>query len=293
MRNQITLRKGFVVAVIALLALPACKKEDRKPEVMEQTLSEQELNYKHSSTVKIYGETAKDGYLQLTVSSDDKEYLEEYTNALEQSMIKFELTDPSQEEKNKPEPLLTGESESKVFLSFDWSNYHFNFEKGKLYGIFFVSKNLENNKALVKLHTSNNVSGFTTTSGYAAVNVYSTLPSFNGGCLCTVKGRWRFTNSDGYFFYEKNLTYHDNLELRCFTSVSLWTSNPNNLPEHENISVSTILNVGKVYYRPRLNYTSPDLPGDYVDYNFIRSGNGSDTYVGMPAEATVTYYIKG
>ncbi len=272
--KNLTILKGSIALIAISMIFTSCKKEEitSKKSILQSENHEVNLpSYKFSSVVKIYGENTEDGFLTLSVSSDDEIYLEQYVAKLKQAAISFKESDPSNE--GKLNPILEEKSESSVYLSFEWSNYHFNLEKGKIYGVFLTSKN--DSKALVYYNSFSNCSGFTSGNGFAAVNIYDTYTSHNS--------LWSLSNNANSLFYQKLLSYNDNLEVRTFTYT----------PVFGNIYSSFVLNGVTVYYRPRLNYVSPEMPSFYTDYNSIGYGNGIDNTNGNGAGSTLTVYKAG
>ncbi|MNJ84353.1 hypothetical protein D3C87_18040 [compost metagenome] len=294
MKNLFAFRKGLAIGMISIVALSACQKEKLPQEVSDKQTQNQSLpqtDYKYSSVVKIQGETVEDGYLNLTISSNDENYLKMYVAKLEQSKITLEeanLLSDGQEE--KPDPFMDTESDAGVSLKFDWSNFEFDLEKGKLYGIYLMPKEQDNSKALVLYSSMSNVVSFSSAgNGFAAVNVNSTQPGFQFGCLCTTQSRWKFANHQGNDFYERLMSNGDNLEVRTFTCKFVACY-------FDGFGISSVPYFGAnpTYYRPRFNYSSPELPENYMDYNDIKSGRGINTYTNQISEkATVTFYLAG
>lgn len=275
MKNLITLKGSIGIAILFLMVFTSCKKE-KIISKKSTSLSESHKNptsYNFTSVVKIYGDNPGNGFLSLTVSSNDDMYLKKYVKMLEQTAITFKERDPSSQE--KPNPILIEKSESDVFLSFDWSNYHPTLEKGKIYGVLLTVKN--DNKALVYYNSLTNCSGFSSTSGYAAVNVYTTYSYLNHN------SSWSFSNTAHSLFYQKLLSPSDNLEVRTFTYTPVF----GNIYSYFTLSGTT------VYYRPRINYVSPEMPSIYTDYNSIGYGQGLDNSNGSTAGSTVTFYLAG
>lgn len=279
--------------MLSFIALSACKKEKIIENIHDDQSQSQSLlqtDYKYSSIVKIQGEKPEDGYLNLTVSSNDEDYLKIYIAKLEKvKIIHKEANLLSDTKAEKPNSLIDNESDAGVSLYFDWSNFHSHFEKGKLYGIYLTPKDQGNTKSLVLLYSMNNVTSFSTTGSYAAVNVYSTQPPFQAGCLCNTQSKWSFTNADGFHLYEKTMSRYDNLEMRTFSCIFL-----DCYYENFALSPTTYYTEHRIYYRPRFNYSSPELPPYYADYNHIKSGAGKNSYTNVVSEkATVTFYIAG
>lgn len=291
MKNLFTSWKTVAIVAISIMTLSACKKENLKEKLGKQSQSQpvEASGYKYSSVVKIQGATTESGYLQMTVSSDDENYLKTYVTQLEKSTITFIEADLSKENEGGSNALIEGESEAGVSLNFDWSNFHFDLEKGKLYGVYLAAKGQGNSKSLVLLYSYNNVTSFTNSSGYAAVNVNSTQPGFQFGCLCTTQSKWKFTNIEGFNLYEKLMSKGDNLEIVTFSCNFTGCY-------YDNYGISPITYYGgnPVYYNPRFNYSGAVIPAASIVYNHIKTGTGINTYTNSVSEkATVTFYIAG
>lgn len=265
-----TLRGGVAFMAISLAFLSACKKEEITSKKAKGEVTEQAA-LRYTSVAKIYGEHPEDGFLNLTVSSNDEVYLKEYVANLEQTMIAFREADPSNE--SKPNPVSETGSKSGVALHFDWSNYHFHLQKGKIYGLAFAQK--DDSKALVLHSYVANCIRFSTTGSFAAVNLYSTFAT----------GATWYLNSGNSGFYHRTLLYHDNVEVRTFTAPTSPGTNGFG---------SLTYNGTTVYYRPRINYSSPEMPSPYTDYGAITSGTGYATLTAdNVATANTTFYIAG
>ncbi|WP_343747158.1 hypothetical protein [Fluviicola sp.] len=271
MKNQIAWKGGVASLAISLIFLSACKKEEITTKQSNSEPKEQAaLTY--SSVAKIYGERPEEGFLNLTVSSNDEAYLKEYVAKLEQTNIAFQEADPSQDA--KPNPVAESDSKSGVAFHFDWSNYHFNLQKGKIYALAFAKKS--DSKALVLFNSMANCINFSVSSGsFAAVNLYSTFKT----------GATWYLNSASTGFYHRTLVYHDNLEVRTFTAPTSPGTNGFG---------SFVYNSTTVYYRPRINYSSPEMPTPYTDYGSITSGTGYATLTpDNIATANATFYVAG
>lgn len=275
MKNQITFKGGIALMAMSLIFLSSCKKEEitRKASGQSENQASGKIDYKFSAVAKIPGEKAENGYLSLKVSSNDEAYLKKYVAKLEQTKVLFEETLSTKDKEENIQPLLKEESKITVALSFDWTNFSSNLEKGKLYAIKLVDQ--AQTKALVYYGFSNSnsfdIGGPAVPGTVAAVNVYST---YNGGCT------WYFNNTVSDF-YSKGLNYHDNLEVRCYQ-----------LPFSFSTPQSFVINGIRTYYRPRFNYVSDEMPTSYTDVDAISSGYGYVAPLVLPG-ATLTFYIAG
>jgi len=275
--------KHLLVAVTATATaiLFGCQKEIIQKSEPQTANTSQPVVYKFKETVSVYADDPAQGYLNLTVSSDDKTFLADYVGTLRNMKLGLEAVEQPQEEDNGKDPEVQTVS-GAVSIHFDWSHYNFNTEKGKMYQVKFTPKDAS--KALVMVGSSMpNVTGFTSTSGYACVNIYNTNKYFSTTNNTADWGLYNSTNSNGYF-YGITLDYHDNIEVRTFLSS-----------QTTGMGVYSFFMSGtdKVYYIPRLNYSGPALPATYQDISTIKMGSSLDLYRGGPSPALVTFYIAG
>lgn len=281
--RKITLIGGIAIMAMSLTFFSSCKKEEitsKKPVSQSGNQNPAKHEYKFSSVAKIPGETPENGFLSLTVSSDDEAFLKKYVAKLEQTKILMEEVASTVENNENVHPLFDEQSNATVGLVFDWTNFSFNKEKGKLYAFRLLNKS--QSKSLVYYNSLSNQSSFdiggpTVPGTVAAVNVYST---YNNACT------WYFNNTVNDF-YSKGLNYHDNLELRCFQGgFSILFGPPPSGFGYFTISGIT------TFYRPRLNYSSPEMPTGYTDVDAINSGYGYVSPLVEPG-ANLTFYIAG
>lgn len=288
--RKITLIGGIAIMAMSLTFFSSCKKEEitsKKPVSQSGNQNPAKHEYKFSSVAKIPGETPENGFLSLTVSSDDEAFLKKYVAKLEQTKILMEEVASTVENNENVHPLFDEQSNATVGLVFDWTNFSFNKEKGKLYAFRLLNKS--QSKSLVYYNSLSNQSSFdiggpTVPGTVAAVNVYSTYYRNVGSNVnnCT----WTFSNAVNNF-YSTPLSYHDNLELRCFQGgFSILFGPPPSGFGYFTISGIT------TFYRPRLNYSSPEMPTGYTDVDAISSGSGTSVLL-TPAGANLTFYIAG
>ncbi len=277
MKNQITFKGGIALMAMSLIFLASCKKEEitKKPIGQSENQTSGKIDYKFSAIAKIPGENPENGYLSLKVSSNDEAFMRKYVAKLEQTKVVLAEVNSTKMDEKDVKPLFSEkESQVGVGLDFNWEHFSFKRAKGKLYQLRMVSA--DQSKALVYYNAFNNSQFNFVTYTVAAVNVYSI---YNGGCT------WYFNNTVNDF-YSKGLSYHDNLEIRCFQGSSPIVSDP-----YPNFA-SFVINGIRTHYRPRFNYSSPEMPSGYTDVNAIIKGNG---YVAPFIEpvAALTFYLAG
>lgn len=286
MKNKTNLLKGFALALGTAVLLSGCKREEITP---VQTTGQQAKpsEFRYSAEAKIPGENPENGYVSIKVFSDDEAFLEKYVEKLEQSKIVLaETGSAGPDEKNKKPFFEEGESTAPVGLTFNWSNYSFNLEKGKLYQLRMTPAGQE--KSLVYYTAYSNISWFNSDFGFAAINVYSTHRPWYLQCLCYYDDvTWNFSN--GQYFTQQYMEYHDNLEIRCFQN-----SFNNTSPTYTGFPYFTINGI-VTHYRTRKNYVSPEMPSGYLDVTAITAAQGYQSVVdpAFPAFADLTFYIAG
>lgn len=268
MHKQITLKGGIALMAMSLIVLSSCKKEEttsKKPVEQSEHFEPKPHEYKFSTVVQIPGEKAENGFLSLKVSSDEKKSMDEYIAKLEQCKVIFKEADLSSEEK----PTALFETKSAVSLDFDWNNYHSTQPKGRLYECFLTSK--DPSKALTLQYTWT-ISSFTSTSPFACINIYITNTLWN---------TFLYLGSGSSNFFETIRTTNDNLEVRTFITTATPGTGFGNFT----------YNGTNVYYRPRLNYSSPELPSPYTDFGAITSGAWYSTFNFNLVNSNVRLYI--
>ncbi|WP_341907098.1 hypothetical protein [Fluviicola taffensis] len=287
-----TLIGGVACLAMSLMFFTSCKKEEitsKKSVTSSENQGMEMPDYKFSAVAKIPGENPENGFLNLKVSSNDEEYLKKYIAKLEQTKIVMTEVNSAEEDQKNVKPLFgEEESTSSVALDFNWDSFSFNRQKGKMYQIRIAST--DQSKSLVYYTAYSNVHQFNSSWGYAAVNAYCVYRYWDLSCLCYKNmnnSKWYFSNGQSYF-YNQTMSYHDNLEMRIFQNSSNNTS-----PTYTNFPYFTINGI-VTYYRPRTNYTGPDMPAGYMDVTAITSAYGSsllDPF--MPSYANLTLYIAG
>lgn len=289
--KKITLMGGIACLAISLTFLSSCKKEaitSKQSSTESGNHAGANQSFKYSAVAKVPGENPENGFLLLKVSSDDETFMKKYVAKLEQTKIVMqEANSTSQDEKDMKPLFDEKESASPVGIDFNWENFKFNREKGKLYKV--CAQSTDASKSLV-YYTAFTASQFNSGWTWATVNVYNTfyrnLASNVNNCT------WYFNNTVNYF-YNKQMSYHDNLEIRCFqnstdnSTVTIW--NDLGFPYFTINGIST-------YYSARFNYQSPPMPtpsSRWVDVNAIYSGYGYSNAILDYTPAQLTFYIAG
>lgn len=273
MHKKITFTSGLALMSMSLMFFTSCQKEEITSKKSVEQSKEDAIKppkphvYKFSTVVQIPGENAENGFLSLKVSSDDQKSLDEYLTKLEQCKLMFKEADPSVSSEEKPAAL--SESKSPLSLDFDWSNYHSNLPKGKLYECALTSK--DPSKALTLQYTWT-ISSFTSTNPFACINIYITNNVWN---------TYLYLGSGSNIFFETVRAYHDNLEVRTFLSSSVPSTGFGTFT----------YNGTTVRYRPRLNYSSPELPSPYTDFGAITSGAWHRTFDFNAVNSDVRLYF--
>lgn len=255
MHKKITFTSGLALMAMSLLFFTACKKEEitsKKSITQSKNPKENPHEYQFSAVANIPGENPEDGFLSLKVSSDDQKSLDEYLSKLQHCKILLQESDPSS--KVETTPLI--QSKEAISLDFDWSNYHTALPKGKLYECLLASN--DESKALI-LYYSWSISSFTSTDPFACINIYITNTLWN---------TFLYLGSGSNIFFETIRSTNDNLEVRTFTTSATPGTGFGNFT----------YNGTNVYYRPRLNYSSPELPTPYTDFGSITSGAWHNTF---------------
>jgi len=271
----------MVAALLSTALLFGCKKEI--DEASSANIPTGAHVFRYKETIAVPAEELSQGYLKLTVSSDNEAFLKEYIENLKDRKLVLKEADPAADKENPPHIEANHDPTKVVSIHMDWSEYTFSTEKGKMYAIGFVPK--DGSKTLTLVNTLPSITSYSTTAGFGAVTVYNTHTYYYVGCLCMQSNNtasWSYSNSSGNIFYSSYMNRYDNLEVRMFT-----------LPYVLNTFGNFTIGGTRTYYRPRLNYTSPEMPYDYTDVNAIFSGTGSDPFNGGSAEAQVRFYIAG
>lgn len=268
MHKKITFTSGLTLMVMSLMFFTSCKKEEitsKQSGTQSESQKVKPHEYPFSAIAKIPGENPENGFLSLKISCDDQKSLDEYLTKLQHCKIMFKEADPSV--KVETTPLV--QSKEIVSLDFDWSNYHSMQPTGKLYECFLTSN--DQSKALTLQYTWT-ISSFTSTSPFACINIYITNSLWN---------TYLYLGSGSNIFFETVRSTHDNLEVRTFTTSATPGTGFG----------SFTYNGTNVYYRPRLNYSSPELPTPYTDFGSITSGAWYNTFNFNLVNSDVRLYI--
>jgi uncharacterized protein (DUF4415 family) len=207
--HKITFTSGAALLAMSLMFFTSCKKEEitsKKPITQSENQGVKMPDYKFSAVAKIPGENPENGFLSLKVSSDDEAFLKEYVAKLEQTKIVMAEVSTTQDDEVKP---LMEESKAVVSLNFDWDNFSFEREKGKLYQVKIAGS--DQTKSLVYYTAYSNVGGFTSSWGYAAVNVYSQYRYWEPAEFRYYNSNncnWKFHNTQSWFYTEQWFSYH-------------------------------------------------------------------------------------
>lgn len=267
--KKITLMGGIACMALSLMFLSSCKKEEitsNKPVTQSEKQEGKPHEFKFSDVAQIQGENPSDGFLSLKISSDDQKSLDEYIAKLKKCKLTFKEADPSSPSEEKLVSLI--QSKAAVSMDFDWSNYHSNLPKGKVYECLLTSN--DQTKALTLQYTWT-VSSFTSTSAFACINIYATD---------VYNTLWYLGNGTANF-YSCSLAYHDNMEVRSLTT-----------PTSPGTGFGAVTYNGtNAYYRPRLNYNSVELPATYTDFGVIRRAAGYSTFTGNAMNSDIRLYL--
>lgn len=288
MKNQITLKGGVALMAMSLMFFTSCKKEEitsKKSMTQSENHGAEAQNYKFSAVAKIPGENPENGFLLLTVSSDDEAFMKKYVAKLEQTKISMQEVNSTVQDEKDMKPLFDEKESASVGLDFNWNNFTFEREKGKFYKVCALGE--DESKSLV-YYTAFTNTQFGTSWCWATVNVYNTYYRTSGSNInnCT----WYFNNTV-IDFYTKQFSYHDNLEIRCFQNTFDNTNNG----AFTGFSYFTISGI-VTYYSPRFNYQSPPMPSPsstWMDVNAIYSGHGWSPSEQTGSPAQLTFYIAG
>lgn len=279
---------GIACLALSTTFLSSCKKEEikaNKPVIQTENQDPEIPQDKFSTTIKIPGESAENGFVMLKVTSDDEVYLNKYVAKLEQTKITMEEITSIESKQEDRNPMLEEESTSSVGLFFDFTDFKFDRQKGKMYD--FKLQDKVQNKSTVFFYSLTNVHQFNIGGTVAVASIYSVYRYWDPSCLCYKNSnncKWTLSNPLGQFYTESPMSYHQNLDIRCFRM-------PNN--GYANFPYF-MMNGDKVYYRRGINYTGPSMPAGYIDTDAISSGFGSsllDPF--MPSYADLSFYIVG
>lgn len=269
--------------ITTIIFLGSCKKD-----IVSKKLDKPNLivNSDYKRVVNLYAGENGQGYVKLTIVSENFNYLNKYCQKFENANINLIQIN------NTDEPRLSEEKFDTlgyVKLHFDWTNFNFDLEKGKLYNLQISQANSE--RELILTHTFTNVSEISSSgAGFAAINIYNTYQK-PWTCFCNqdvLTSIWRTKHSSNYF-YNKAMDRYDNLEIRSF-SKNYSGSVP---ADYYSLYINQQGNT--VYGRPRFNYSSSGLPTDYTDVNTIIEAKGCaypNGFIGV-TPATLKLYIAG
>ncbi len=294
------MRFTFLLLIVSSLFFVSCTKDSIEPNNVSST----KLS---SRSIAIPAENSSSSYLEIIVSSNDVEYLDDYMKRFENTTIALkevddfefeedEIYSPYEVDHNVLSRNVGGEGEDlaeelilEIYLN--WDDYEFKTEENKKYSI--VLKSL--NKTLTLSNTFYNVSDLNSSAGLGAVAVINTYSFWSISCFCTQTNStadWNFgsTANTSNTFYSKTLNTDDYLEVRTFTPPTTdpnidWTPFFN-----ENFS-SFYYNSEQIYFNPRYNFSGTTTPSVVVDRNMIRNVHGRKAGTSTAVGGTIKIFI--
>lgn len=278
------IKNHVMIAALAVASLTSCEKEiSAASSKKQQPSNSASITYKFKETVQVYSDNREDGYVDLTVSSDNQAFLKDYTDKLRESKLVFVEESGIEEGSQSAGSVASNDPTEWVAIDMNWNNFDLKLEKGKNFKIGFVPKNQQ--KTLTLSHSVSGIIAWTSTMGYGAVTVYNTYSYWNFGKRTSQTATWSWSGTgSNNNFYLNLMDTDDNLEVRTFTSSDPYWSGSG--------SGALTSNGFSGYYRPRKNYISGSMPGIYEDRNMIVAGSGSkNNNPGEGAPANVTFHI--
>lgn len=290
------MKKAIFLMGLVFFAV-SCKKTVIK-QSNQQTSSEEtskegvkEEDMKFSKVVTLKAGDFGSGSVNLTVKSNEEEYLETYCRQFENTTLNMV---PQDKDKDIEERNSTNEEpEGYISLDFDWTNYTFKTEDGVLYGVNVQKEDMS--KSIVLTSSFGNVWNVTSSIGFAAVNVYNTYrkPWWTGSGRNNNTAYWSYTYGQNPWttFYTSNyVNRYAYVRVRAFNTPSASTD-PNFGTALSN-SLPIFQESQHVYRRYRTNFLYA-FPGyqSITDKNTITRAEGRRWDTGGAPGSVYLYFV--
>lgn len=276
---------------ILCLGIFSCEKANLKPQkdpqpVTQSNSSDNAANlFKFQKDIKIMAGENCEGYVILTVASNNQAYLDDYCKQYENSKINLIPKKSLQNVKSDSDQLNDADSANYISIHMNLDHIVYKTTEKDQYAFGF-SNAAGTEKATS--HTYSNITAITFSSPVLAVSIYNEYrkPWFAGSGRDNSTAQWtvNFMGGTQYPFVSTFFNYHTNLDVQTFWSYSLFSSFP--LASNSTYTSSDY----SLRYRARYNYSGPALPGEAIETNGIMSASGYNNYYLESTPATVTVY---
>lgn len=278
---------------VLCLAIFSCEKANLKPQKEPQPVTQSNSSgnaadlSKFKKDIKIMAGENCEGYVILTISSNNQSYLNSYCKKYEKSKINLIPESSLQSEKSASEN--TDEAGSKNYVSIHMNLDHFVYKPTEE-GHYALGFSNSEGQEKVTSFTYYSASGITFSSPVLAISIYNEYrkPFYTGSGRNNETARWivNFMGGTQYPFTSAYFDYHENLDVHTFWDYG--TSFPS-------ASNSTYIAAPYTYnlrYRARYNYSGPALPSGAIETNGIMSATTewNPYYLEWPS-ATITVYV--
>jgi hypothetical protein len=283
-----------LVALSLCLTFFSCKKDNLKLQKEPQSVTQSNSGdnagdlFKFKKDIKMMAGENCEGYVILTVASNNQSYLDSYCKQYENSKINLIPDGLLQDAKAAVDHFNDADSANYISIHMNLDNLVYKTDKKDHYA-FGISNAAGNEK--VYSNTYSNITAISFSQPILAISIYNEYrkPFLSGSGRNIATAQWtvHFMGGTEYPYASAYFDYHSNLDVHTF-----WDYNsPGNFPLASN---STYIQYpyGTYYlrYRARYNYSGPSLPAGAIETNGILSGSGYNSTYGQSCPATVTVY---
>lgn len=288
------MKTNILFAGVLCLTIFSCEKENfklqKEPQSVTQSNSDDPAHdlYKFQKDMKIMAGENCEGYVILTIASNNQSYLDSYCKHYEKSKINLIPQGVLQNEKADNH---ADDADSANYISIHMNLDHLVYKTtGKDHYAFGFSNAAGTEKVYSITYT--NLSGISFSQPVLAVSIYNEYrkPWWSGSGRDNATAQWNvhFMGGTEYPYASAYFDYHTNLDVQTFWDP---TYPPfSSFPLASNSTYYLSPDTYYLRYRARYNYSGPSLPFSAIETNGITSANGYTYTYSEPCPATVTVY---
>jgi hypothetical protein len=291
MKQFIKMNTKILLFGALCLTVLSCKKDNLKLQKEPQSVIQPNSNgnagnlFKFQKDIKIIAGENCEGYVILTVASNNQSYLDSYCKQYEKSKINLIPKELLQDSKAD----IDNNADSVNFISIHMNLDNLVYKTNKEDHYAFGFSNAAGNEKVYS-NTYSGISAISFSQPVLAVSIYNEYrkPFLSGSGRNIATAQWtvHFMGGTEYPFASAYFDYHSNLDVQTF-----WDYNsPGNFPLASNSTYNAFPYSYYLRYRARYNYSGPGLPAGSIETNGILSASGYNSTYGESCPATVTVY---
>jgi len=281
--------KILLVGVLCLTIF-SCKKDNLKLQKESQSVTQSNSGnhaedvFKFQKDIKIMAGENCEGYVTLTIASNNQSYLDSYCKQYEQAKINLIPQKLVESAKADSDNVSNADSANYISIHMNLANLVYKTNKKDHYAFGF--SNAAGNEKVYS-NTYSNITAISFSHPVLALSIYNEYrkPWFSGSGRNYSTARWtvHFMGGTEYPYTSNLFDYHTNLDVQTFWGYSYFSSS---FPLASNSTYNDYV----LRYRARYNYSGPALPGGAIETNGILSADGYNNYYLESCPATVTVY---